>query len=65
MIADLLEDVVRVTIEDGIRVVGVGVLKVVTFGRYRSAGQSALLFEGAVGLTAIAAVAAGFVWWMW
>ena len=65
MIADLLEDVVRITIEDGIRVVGVGVLKVATFGRYRSAGHSALLVEGAIGLAAIAAVATGLVWWVW
>ncbi len=65
MIADVLESIVRVTIEDGIRVVGLFVLKILTFGRYRSAGSSTLLVEGGVGLLTIAAVLALLVSWVW
>lgn len=65
MIADVLEDVVRVLIENGIRVVGLAVLKVITFGRYKSAGSSSLLVEGGVGLLAIAAALAAVVKSVW
>jgi len=65
MIADVLESIVRIAIDDGIRVVGLVVLKILTFGRYRSGGSSTLLVEGAVGLVAIAAVIAALLRWMW
>ena len=65
MIADVLEDVVRILIEDGIRAVGIVVLKIVTFGRYRSEGQSTWLVEGGVGLLVIAAILAAVLRWMW
>ena len=65
MIADVLEDVVRFLIEDGIRAVGIGVLKIVTFGRYRSAGQSTWLVEGGVGLAMIAAALVAIARWVW
>jgi hypothetical protein len=65
LIADLLEDVVRLVIEDGIRAVGAGVLKVVTFGRYKGVGQSALLVEGGIGLLVIAAALVAVIRWMW
>jgi hypothetical protein len=62
LIADVLEDVVRLVIEDGIRAVGVGALKVVTFGRYRSDGRSWLV-EGGIGLVVIAAAVAALLMW--
>lgn len=65
MIADVLESIVNVLIDDGIRVVGLAVLKVITFGRYKSAGPSSLLVEGGVGLLAIAAALAAVVKLVW
>ena len=50
-----MDSVVEWVIQDGIRWLGVVVLKVMTFGRYRSA-ESRLLIEGGTGLVFIAAV---------
>lgn len=65
MIVDVLEDVARFLIEDGIRAVGIVVLKIVTFGRYRSEGPSTWLLEGGVGLLVIAAILVAVLRWMW
>jgi hypothetical protein len=65
VIADVLEDIVRVLIEDGVRVVGLVVLKVITLGRYRSGGRSMLLVEGAIGLVAIAGALGVVMRWVW
>ena len=65
MIADVLEGIVRVAIEDGIRVIGRVVLKTATFGRYRGGGNSTLLVEGAIGLVTVAAALAPVVRWVW
>jgi hypothetical protein len=65
LIADVLEDVVRLVIEDGIRAVGLVVLKIVTLGCYRSAGRSTWIVEGGIGLLVIAAVIAAFLHWVW
>jgi hypothetical protein len=64
LIADFPEGIIRVAIEDGIRVVGLLVLKLVTVGRYRSEGRSTLLVEGAVGLLAIAAGSLAVLMWL-
>jgi hypothetical protein len=50
-------------IEDLIRGLGWTLLKVVTVGRYTSAGSSAELFEGAVGLSVLAGITwIGYRW---
>jgi hypothetical protein len=64
LIADFPEGIIRVAIEDGIRVVGLLVLKLVTVGWYRSEGRSTLLVEGAVGLLAIAAGSLAVLMWL-
>ena len=50
-------------IEDGIQVLGIGILKAVTFGRYKTAGSSSLLLEGGIGLLFIAAVTLALYRW--
>jgi len=51
-------------IEEVIRGLGWASLKTVTGGRYRSAGSSAELFEGTLGLLILAATfSAIYYWW--
>ena len=51
-------------IEDGIQLLGIGILKTVTFGRYRTAGSSGLLLEGGTGLLLILGVTwVVYSWW--
>jgi hypothetical protein len=64
MAADAGGDMVQELLEVLIRGVGWTVLKVVTLGRYRSAGRDALLFEGAIGLVAVGALLWATYAWM-
>jgi hypothetical protein len=51
-------------IETVIQFVGRGTLTAVTFGRYRTRGESDLLAEGAIGLATIAVLSwAVYTWW--
>ena len=50
-------------LEEGVRLVGIGALKLVTFGRYRSDKHS-LVAEGGLGLLLIAALFwCAYYWW--
>ena len=49
-----MDDLIQGTIEESVRAVGIVVLKAATLGGYR-ARDSARLFEGSVGLGAVAA----------
>lgn len=59
-----MTEVVTTIIEEGVRGVGLAVLKLVTLGRYRlGSGEPQRLVEGAVGLVVIAAVLAAIYYW--
>ena len=54
-----MEDV----IETAIRLVGIGTLKLITFGRYQS-DKDSLVAEGGLGLLVIAALSwCAYYWW--
>jgi hypothetical protein len=52
----MLQGIVEILIEGGLRTVGWAALKIVTLGRYRGFQSDDLVVEGAVGLATLLAI---------
>lgn len=57
-----MAEIVGGVLESVIRGLGWAILKIVTVGRYKSAGASAELFEGTLGLLIVAGFGALYYW---
>lgn len=58
-----MSEVITTILEEGIRLIGLATLKVVTIGRYRTGGEPARLVEGATGVGVIAVTLGLLYYW--
>lgn len=60
----MLDALAWVVIDGGLQSIGWAVLKVITFGRYRSVQPDNMLFEGLLGATTVFIVCYGVYRWV-
>jgi len=58
-----MSEVITTILEEGIRLIGLAVLKILSLGRYRGGGEPARLVESAIGIGVIAVVLGLLYYW--